>query len=142
MNFKKRLFYGSVIFLIFCSAVIAKEITIFDSSGEATAYIDTDDERNIYLWAGEPVAYLDHDSIYGFNGKHLGWINEGILYDHDGYAVGFLEGNTIRPTLPEPVKGLKKLTPLKSLEELEPLQPLLRTQWAAGLKYFLLNGKK
>jgi hypothetical protein len=140
---KKIFLYVGLIFLLSSPSItIAKEISIFDSSGEATAYIDTNDEQNIYLWDGEPVAYLDHDSIYGFNGKHLGWISDGILYDHDGHAVGFLDGSTSRPTLPEPIKGLQKLTPLKSLEELEPLQPLFQTQWESGLKYFLLNGKK
>src|SRR5262245_34194261 len=31
-----------------------KERTLFDSEGEAVAYIALDDELNIYLWKGEP----------------------------------------------------------------------------------------
>jgi hypothetical protein len=36
----------------------AAEVSLFDASGKAVAYIDTDDELTIYLWSGKPVAYL------------------------------------------------------------------------------------
>jgi hypothetical protein len=71
----------------------AEEITLFNSEGEAIAYIDADDDDlTIYLWNGTPVAYLDPSgdayNIYGFNGKHLGWFEDGIVRDHEGYGVG------------------------------------------------------
>ena len=66
------------------------EISIFDKSGNAQAYISKD--LTIYLWSGEPVAYLNNSNdlwhVYGFNGKHLGWYINGIIYDNDGNAVG------------------------------------------------------
>jgi hypothetical protein len=33
------------------------------------------------------VAYVDEDSVYGFNGKHLGWFRGGAVYDHGGSIV-------------------------------------------------------
>lgn len=42
----------------------------------------------MYLWGGEPVAYLEDDRIYGFNGKHIGWYDDGVICDHDGNIVG------------------------------------------------------
>ena len=64
------------------------EITLFDANGAPVAYIAPDEEWAIYLWNGKPVAYLEHDgdafSIYGFNGKHLGWFDEGVVRDHQG----------------------------------------------------------
>ena len=33
-----------------------------------------DDDETMYLWSGEPVAYRDEDSLFGFNGSHLGWL--------------------------------------------------------------------
>jgi 4-fold beta flower protein len=36
----------------------AAKVSLFDASGEAVAYIDTDDELTIYLWSGKPVAYI------------------------------------------------------------------------------------
>jgi hypothetical protein len=55
-------------------ATIADEFSLFNSQGKATAYLDTSAGLTFYLWTGEPVAYLDDDSIYGFNGKHLAGI--------------------------------------------------------------------
>ena len=55
-----------VILLSIClpaSNVFAKEISLFDSDGEAVAYIDTSDDFTIYLWKGKPVAYLDNTSV-------------------------------------------------------------------------------
>ena len=141
MNVKK--IFAVLPFIIFLVPTIsyAREVSLYDYAGEAVAYIDTDDEMNIYLWKGEPVAYLDGQSIYGFNGKHLGWFKEGIIWDHEGYAVGFIEGAVNKLTKLERLKGLRKLTPLKSLQQLEPLEPLHKSQWARlPLEMFLTMG--
>ena len=95
-------------------SILANEISLYNLKGEAVAYIDTEDELNIYLWAGKPVVYLDGDSIYGFNGKHLGWFEDGIVRDHKGYAVGFIEGAVNIFTRLERFKGFKRFTPFKS----------------------------
>lgn len=122
------------------------EISLFDSKGVATAYIAED--LTIYLWAGKPVAYLVNDPfggfhIYGFNGRHLGWFESGIIYDHQGYAVGAVKEAFLRPPSYEPIKGLKALKPLKSLRELPPLKPIFMKKWAnTSLKLFLLQGLK
>ena len=139
-NFLKTLMF---IFLLAPAISYAQEISLYDSTGEAVAYIDTDNDMNIYLWRGEPVAYLDGQSIYGFNGKHLGWLKKGILRDNNGYAVGFMEGATNKLTKLEGLKGLQRLEPLKSLQRLEPLEPLEKSQWApTPLAIYLSIGKK
>ena len=77
-------------------AASAEEITLYDSAGEAAAYIDTAERNTIYLWSGEPAAYLRKDGsvpdIYGFNGRHLGWLEKGIVRDHEGLMAGFTTG--------------------------------------------------
>jgi len=134
---------ASVILLFTCSSVQAKEISLYNDDGEAVAYIDTDDDMTIYAWKGEPQAYLDGLNIYGFNGDHLGWLKNGIIRDHKGYAVGFIEGGVNILTKLEKLKGLKKLQPLKSLQKLEPLQPLDKSEWGRlPLEIFLSLGKK
>jgi hypothetical protein len=60
------------------------EFSLYDSRGEAAAFIDPEHDTTIYLWSGKPMAYLDKNSVYGFNGKHLGWFIKGAIYDHDG----------------------------------------------------------
>jgi hypothetical protein len=122
---------------------MASEITLYNSDGEATAYIDTDDEMTIYLWDGKPVAYLDGKSIYGFNGEHLGWFEHGVIWDHDGNCVGFIRGAVSILTRLEPLKGLQELQPLRSLEELEPLEPLHSRLWSdMPLEIFLAEGQE
>ncbi|MBN2123050.1 MAG: hypothetical protein JW821_02045 [Deltaproteobacteria bacterium] len=84
------------------------DTTLFDKSGEAIAYIASDYRGTIYLWEGEPVAYLHEEThVYGFNGRHLGWFVDGILYDHAGQRVGFLFSTCPVPSGEEPRKGKK-----------------------------------
>src|ERR1022692_3554384 len=74
---------------ILCIAIVSclgqaratSEAEFFDSKGTAVAYFDYDDaDRTFYLWSeGEPVAHMDEDSLYGFNGKHLGWLQNGVI---------------------------------------------------------------
>jgi hypothetical protein len=78
-----------VLCLLFSSLAQAREITLFDREGTPIAYIDTGEDLTIFLWNGSPVAYLENSSIYGFNGRHLGWFKEGIIRDHQGNGVGF-----------------------------------------------------
>ena len=115
---------------------------MFNASGEAVAYIDTDDELTIYLWSGKPVAYLeerDGDAIHvwGFNGKHLGWFERGVIWGDDGSAAcATKEAMTSLPHL-ESLKSLKELKPLRSLKELPPLKAAaFRSIWSSTVRDF------
>jgi len=122
---------------------LAREIALFDSKGNSVAYIDTADESAIYLWSGDPVAYLDGVSIYRYNGKHLGWFKDGIVLDHDGYGVGFIEGAVgIVITKPQPFKNVKKFQPFRSLQELAPGEAFFKKEISPiPLERFLVMGK-
>ncbi len=119
-----------------------EEITLFDHDGNPVAYIVPDDENTIYLWSGEPVAYLDGEDVYGFNGRHLGWFEEGIIWDHEGNRVGFIEG-----TLPvfaklEPFKAFKQFKPFKAFKEFAPFKPFKSTRVSKSpLSVFLSWGE-
>jgi len=66
------------------------ETTIYDKNGQPVAYVADDYCGTIYLWDGEPVAYIHEDvHVYGFNGRHLGWFKDDVLYGPDGRRVGF-----------------------------------------------------
>lgn len=141
MQLISTLFY--FLFAIACGEALAREVTLFDAAGSATAYIDTEQELSIYLWNGTPVAYLDKSSTYGFNGKHLGWLKQGVVRDREGYGIGFIEGAVSKLTKLEPLKALQRLSPLRSFQELEPLELLLRSTWSREpLDLFLLRGGK
>ena len=121
-----------------------REISLFDSDGQPVAYIAED--LTLYLWSGAPVAYLGNDrregfNLYGFNGKHLGWLTSGVIRDHDGNVVGAFKEAFRSPTKLESAKGLKEQKPIKSATELEPAQPLLSRDWSElPLGVFLLQG--
>jgi 4-fold beta flower protein len=100
--------------------------------------IKVDDESTIYMWDGRPVAYLydsgispDSSSIYNFDGNHLGWLNKGIVRDHNGYAIGFLKGTATVPTQFEPFKRFREFEPFKGFREFAPARPADIQQWSA-----------
>ena len=111
------------------------EVTLFDKSGAAVAYVAVDDEATIYLWQGRPVAYLKRDGddlhVYNFEGKHLGWFDRGVIIDHDGNGVGFIKGALSTPTQAEPFKGFKEFKPFRSFEEFAPFRPMRTGYWSA-----------
>ena len=123
------------------------EISLFDSDGTPVSYIAMDDDMTIYSWSGKPLAYLESRSggtgfnIYGFNGKHLGWFEDGVMRDHKGKGACGI-GGVVNAKL-EPLKGLKQLKPLKALTQLEPLRPLDSLSWSdTPCAVFLYEGAK
>lgn len=64
------------------------EISLYDNTGHAVAYIADDNENSIYTWSGHAVAYIEDENIYGWNGNHLGFFVKGVIYDLRGYVVG------------------------------------------------------
>ena len=101
---------------------VAQEISLYDSAGEAVAYIDLSDDLTIYLWEGKPVAYLDEENVYGFNGNHLGWYSRGSIIDHDGDAACVEKQRHPSPRY-ESYKGYQAYKPYKSYKEYAPYKP-------------------
>jgi len=84
------------------------ERTLFDAQGHPIAYIADDGERSIYLWSGHAVAYIDERlNCYGWNGQHLGWVEDGILFDQHGLRVGFMRVGQPEPLGEAPAKSDK-----------------------------------
>jgi hypothetical protein len=118
------------------------EISLFDSLGKPVAYIATDEENTIYSWDGVPTAYVDGEDVYGFNGRHLGWFEEGIVWNHNGAQVGFLNH-----TLPvfaqfEPFKAFKQFKPFKAFKEFAPFKPFQQQRASqTPLAIYLASGR-
>ena len=105
------------------SQSVSDEITLYSESGKSVAYIADDDDSTIYLWSGKPVAYLKTEEVYGFNGKHLGWFVEGLIYNHDGEIVGATRSRLKALPKISPIKSIKEIRPIKSIKEIKPLRP-------------------
>ncbi len=63
--------------------------TFYDEFGSPKAYIE--DDCNIFLFNGECIGYVLKDSVYNFNGKHLGFFKDGWIRDNDGRCVVFVK---------------------------------------------------
>jgi hypothetical protein len=122
---------------------ITQDVSLYASNGEPVAYIAVSEERTIYLWEGEPVAYLDLGSnVYGFNGRHLGWFERGVIWMHDGNAAcAVREALTVGAYL-ESGKYGKDAKPGKAGKERAPRKPGYTNRFGAmSCPLFLAAGK-
>ena len=118
------------------------EVTLYDRSGRPTAYIEMENDHTVYLWDGSPVAYTDGDNVYGFNGRHLGWFEQGILYDRYGQGIGFTSESCPSRVSSESPKGQKKVRPGKSGTATPPMKPVYDpTASDDDLTLFLRQGR-
>jgi hypothetical protein len=100
------------------------EVTLFGRNGDPQAYVARDDDT-IYSFDGEPLAYVDeNNNVYGFNGVHLGWFEDDVVWDHEGRRVGFTARTCPVFRQFEPFKGFKQFRPFKAIKQLAPVRPL------------------
>jgi len=117
------------------------ETTLYDRSGQPTAYI-ADDNETIYLWDGRAVAYLYDDKVYGFNGQHLGWFIDGIIYDEHGLKIGFVSSKCPSVKRVSPVKSVKHVKSAKHVRSVPRIRPVLKISSSdEDFKAFLENEK-
>ncbi len=143
----KTVLFSILIFLTSIMPIYAQEVTLFNSEGEAVAYIDYEKDATIFLWKGTPVAFLKNDGgdmcVFGFNGNFLGWYENGIIYDENGNAVSIREGAVNMATQIEPIKGIQEITIIRPITPITPIQPIWSNRWSSkSLIEFLYSGKK
>jgi len=142
----KKIFLITILIFIGFVSAKAQEVTLFDSEGVAIAYVDYNKDLTIFLWNGTPVAFLKNDEgnmcLFGFNGKFLGWYNDGIIYNKRGDAVGARKGAVNMMTEMEPVKNMQQVAPMKPMTPSVPMQPAWSNSWSnTSLTHFLLLGR-
>ena len=111
-----------------------RRATIFyDAHGEPSAYMQ--DGTNIYLVTGEPVAYVDSNSVYSFRGHHLGWYLDGWVWDRHGAAVLFTNSAIGGPVLPKrrELPGIPPslVLPPRTERQMPPRRPGLSGTWSS-----------
>lgn len=104
----------------------------FDRYGAAVCYAS--DGEHIYLWGGQPVAYLHDDKVYSFDGRFLGWFENGWLYDKTNSPALFMDGATGGPGKPgkqgKPGKGGRAGRPGKAGRPGTPGRPGKSASWS------------
>ena len=114
----------------------------FDSQAKAAVRLDVTDDATFYLASGEAVAYVVEDSIFGFNGKHLGWLRNGLVFDRSGDIVA-APATAFRDPLVAPA-SLRSATekPTKRPIEQPPARPAFGTSWSkVPARAFFLSGR-
>lgn len=115
-------------------------IDFYDSSGSPVAYCE--DREHIFLFSGEPVAFLDNNAVYSFSGEHLGWFEDGWIRDKSGHCVFFTSDATGGPVKPakhvKPVKGVKHVKPVKGVKHVKSVKAVKSLSWSplSGEQFF------
>lgn len=117
-------------------------MTFYDSTGRAVAY--TEDNENIYLFSGTPVAYLFGNYVYNYKGIQLGRFENGWVRDKYGRCVFFTDnarGNgPVKPIKQiKPIKYLKKIRPIKSIRHVPYVKAVDNSSWSdlSGERFFM-----
>lgn len=110
------------------------DITFYNQHGKPIAY--SKDGIHIYLFNGTPVAYFHRESVYGYNGKHLGRFVNGWVRDNNGYCVFFTEEATgsgpVKPVKQiKPIKSVRSIKPIKSVRQIKPIKPISTSSWSS-----------
>jgi hypothetical protein len=114
----------------------------FDSQARPAVRLDALDDATFYLWSGEAVAYVVEDSIFGFNGKHLGWLRNGLVYDRAGDVVAAPSTAFREPLVVPASDTATALKPVKKPTEEPPARPAFGGLWSkVSARTFFMSGR-
>lgn len=117
------------------------ETTLFNVQGQPVAYLSDDGEKIFYLWSGHTVAYVEGETLYGWNGKHLGWFADGVIRDLNGYRVGSVQEKCPSAPHDEPPKHVKLARYAKAEKHAASVRPTFSTEYSdENLEDFLKQG--
>lgn len=104
----------------------------YDKAGTPCCY--SDDFEHIYGFDGKPLGYILSGKVWNYNGTYLGQFINNWIIDRNGLYMFFSENAIGGPLKPlrklAPLKSMKQLRPLKSIRELPPLPPTLKNAWS------------
>lgn len=121
--------------------MLDQEITLFDANGEPKAYIENKENQDIFLWDGRAVSYIYEDKVYGWNGEHIGWFEEGVMTNLHGNPVAYIKEKS--PMMPkmEPMKSMKKKKNMKSMRKMARMKHMNQRRMSEqDFVSFLLSG--
>lgn len=109
------------------------EADFYDRNGRPVAY--SNDGKHIFSFSGMPLAYIDQNSVYSYQGQHLGWFDDGWIRDNQGGCVlytAFASGGPTRPMMQiKPVKGVRDIMPVRGVQSIRPIKPIKSISWSS-----------
>ncbi len=95
------------------------------------------DNGRILNFNGKNVGFQDDfGNLFSYKGKHVGWLENGIMRDHNGACVGFGQNPTDvpRPFLPfkqfKPFPGFPQFEPFRPFKQFSPFKPFKQFAWS------------
>jgi hypothetical protein len=115
-------------------------LDFYSMTGDVVCYMG--DDRHFYLWDGRAIAYLAEDRVFAFDGRQLGWLDNGWLYDRGNRPSLFTVdafGGPARPLRKaRPVRTQPQRKPAKAPRQLGLIKATRTFEWspAVGPAYF------
>jgi len=106
------------------------KIIFYNKAGSQIVY--TEDKIYFYLFSGEPVGYIDKNSIYNFEGTHLGFLIDEWIIDNHGNRVFFTKNAKDHGIIKDlgAIKDEKKPLPTKQPKKDYLVLPKLKNTWS------------
>jgi hypothetical protein len=111
---------------------------LYDRTGRVYAWLHQ--TGKIYGLKGENLAFVDGDSIYAWNGAHIGWWRDSHIRDSVGYVALFaaearITGVSKPVRAVRPVRPAREVSPANPLKGAKPVKPSWRSAWSAEMPF-------
>ncbi|MDN7865052.1 hypothetical protein QZM19_16810 [Burkholderia multivorans] len=114
-------------------------LALYQKNGAVYAWLDETSGRILDL-RGKNLAFVDGDSVYGWNGRHIGWWQDGHIRDQNGAVAMFTDvASNLGVVAPvkavRPVQPIKSIAPIRPVKSVKPIRPVRQLSWAAKMPF-------
>jgi hypothetical protein len=111
---------------------------LYDGSGRVYAWLD--EGGRIVGLDGNRLAYIEGDSVYNWQGQHVGWWGNGHIRDNAGAVAVFTTEadnlGVVKPVKAEkPLHAVKKVVPVKPVKGVKPVRRIRRPSWSRRMPF-------
>lgn len=85
---------------------------------------------------GSSLAWIDKQgNVYGYDGNHLGWYENGCIRGHDGGVMAWQRNAKnlgVIPPIPQipPILSIPKIEPIRPIHSIPPIKPIPKLDWS------------
>ena len=111
---------------------------LYDGSGRVYAWLD--EGGRIVGLDGNHLAFIEGDTVYNWQGQHVGWWGNGHVRDNAGAVAVFTADadnlGVVKPVKAvKPVQPEKKVVPAKPVKTIKPVRPIRRLSWSRRMPF-------
>ena len=107
-------------------------IEFFDRAGAAAAF--SPDDKSLFLWNGQPAAFIEGNEVYAYSGRFIGWVGNGWIVDDEGQRLLFEFDAVGGPAKPartaRTIPGQRGRNPTRLAPQPTPVRPALSSSWS------------